>query len=198
LYIFIVNADIISVLFWTISIYLLLTFPIFVNFYGYYATKENKAFFGVDIFGIIKIVSGYAQIIKEGICIHINDKKAVIIPFQKILGLRKSFKPLKDFHIVRANLIVELSGAVDFFYPLSCIFTINYFVNSFGFYLSNIKPYVKLRSTTTLNLNRDYSDFLLNFTVILNLLMVIISFIKILMEKIIYASRKRKQNQYSR
>jgi hypothetical protein len=179
-----------------VTIYLLLVFPLFLNFNGYYCSG-NKIFFYFELFGFIKILSGYAQVYKDGIGIHLTDKKALFIPFSNFLGLGKSIKPLKDYHLIKASIYFDLPGEKDLVTTVVLSFLIDFIANFISFNLKNVKQYVKTKTNTIINQHRELFALSLNFTVVFNIFMIVLSLIKMLMEKIYYETRKRKQNKFS-
>jgi len=110
-------------------------------------------------------------------------------------GIRKKFKPLKDYHFIKFNSILELGGKNDLINAISAGFIHNYIFNYLEWFFYHKKPYVDLKYKTIIIKDTNKLNYYCNLTVIFNLLMVVISLIKILMEKIIYAIRnKARQN----
>ena len=99
---------------------------------------------------------------------------------------------VKDYHLLKFNSILNLGINENLLRLDVATFysTITYFL---GEHLRVIKPYFDLKNT--LNLHEDSNE--LNFTcsteLVFNLLMVIMSAIKIIVEKFIYAIKSRKQ-----
>ena len=72
-----------------VIVFSLLIFPIFINI-GFAIRKTNNIFriyFYLNIFGLINILSGFAETKKEGIFIHYKNDKAKLL-----IGLGKGKK----------------------------------------------------------------------------------------------------------
>lgn len=180
----------------SIVIFITLIFPIFINLDACFIKERSKIYYKISLFYIINILNGYIELIEEGIIIHLNKFKAVIIPYKNLLGMRKKFKPLKDYHFLRFNSILELGGENDLMNSFSIGYVYNYIFQYVNWFLYHQKPYVKLNNKTIIYKDDNRLNYYCNITVILNLLMILISVIKILMEKILYAIRnKTKQNK---
>jgi len=178
----------------TLIISAILIFPIFINFDLCFIKDNKKLYYKLSLFGI-KVLRGYVELIKEGVVIHLNKYRAIIIPYKKLFGIRKKFKPLKDYHFIKFNSILELGGKNDLINAISAGFIHNYIFNYLEWFFYHKKPYVDLKYKTIIIKDTNKLNYYCNLTVIFNLLMVVISLIKILMEKIIYAIRnKARQN----
>ncbi len=193
LYIKIINANIKIVLITVILTYVLLIFPIFIRFNVAYSNEVSKVFYKVKLFNFIVLFYGYVEKIDEGIAIHLNKRKAIIITNDKIFDVGNKIKPLKDYHVIKFNAQIDLGSKENVIAPLSLAYVINFVAQYFEWFLENSKPYVKYNKV--INVYEDEELFLLktNATFVLNLLMITISIIKILVEKTFYAIKNRKQ-----
>ena len=178
-----------------IIIYVFLIFPTFVSINAFFSKKTGKLYFGIFIFGIIKILSGYAQTCDDGYVIHLSDKKAVFTPYKSLFEIKNTVAPLKDYHISKIDWFIELGSDNSVMAPLAAAYILN-FINYFarGFIFSN-RPYLKINNGISVYEEKDMLNFYIKTVVILNLLMIIISLIKIFMEKILNVFRQRKQDQ---
>ncbi len=175
-----------------IIIFTVLIFPIFFNIDIKYNKADKKVFYRINIFKIT-ILNGYVELIKEGIAIHLTKRKAIIIPFNKMFEMRNKVKPLKDYHIIKLKLNIKFGIEESMIVPIALSFLSNYVLQVVKWFLFNKKPYVKLLTNFSVYENDDVLDLVTNATVVFNLLMVVISFIKIGVEKIYYAVQNRKQ-----
>ncbi len=193
MYIKIINANIDCVIISIFLISLFLIFPLFLNGSLYYANEYKKVFFNIRLFGVVKIIGGYGEFIKDGIAFHLTKNKAIIFTTASVTGMKKKMKPLKDYHFLKIRSVIELGGDNSLEQILGFSFLINYIDLILKWYLNNIKPY--LVYDNKINIYEDKNVFKVYFdsTIVLNLLMVLISIIKILVEKIIYAIKIRKQ-----
>lgn len=171
--------------------FILLTFPLFVKFDVCYIKTKNKMFYKISLFNVIKILKGYVELIKEGIVIHLTKRKAIIIPYKNIVGIRKKFKPLKDYHFIKLNSILEI-GFKDDLVNSFFVGNVNNFIFEFvNWFFYHKKPYVNLKNKTLLFENDKRLNYFLELTVVFNMLMILVSGIKILMEKILYVFRNK-------
>ena len=56
-----------------------LIFPLFLSIDLAYTGENAELYFGVRLFGFIKLLSGYAEKIKEGFAFHLSEKKDFLI-----------------------------------------------------------------------------------------------------------------------
>ncbi len=186
MYIKIVNANIkYIVLYAVVIIFSLLIFPIFITVKANLSKEKNKLFFAFNLFGL-RVFRGYAELISEGIIIHLTKTKAVIIPFDKIFEVRKSVEPLKDYHFIKLTTKVDLGNETSVIEPLFFSLLIDYFYNIIGWFVKNKKPYVKLSNNFNVYEGEDKLEIYLSITIVLNILMVLLSLIKILVGKLVY------------
>ncbi len=155
--------------------------------------QENKLFYYINLFGIINLLKGYVERKKEGFAIHLTKRKAIIIKYSQIFSFRKKIKPLKDYHFIRFYTDVQIGNKDSAVYP----FTISFLLDTLHKYLSwffyQDKPQLKTKTNVFLVEGEQKLEVFIKVTVALNLLMVLISVIKIIMEKLIYANKNRKQ-----
>ncbi len=147
----------------------------------------------IKLFGFIKIIYGYIELIDEAIAIHINNKKAILIFYKDIFSMRKKFKPLRDYHVFKLNTAISLGVLDDEVQRLNFAIMYNFIFNIIGQCTSQIKPYLSLKSNIILYEKENIFMFRVRSTFVFNILMVLISLIKIFLEKIIYAVKSRTQ-----
>lgn len=186
------NANIKVVLTAFIIVYIILIFPIFLTIKIRVNKGNNRLFYTIVIFGFIKLLNGYLELIKEGIAIHLTRYKAIIIPLKNIFEMRNKIKPLKDYHIIKFNIELALGLNNSLILPVSISFLLNYILQYVEWFLYNKKPYVKIDTNISLYENDNIADLHVKATVVFNLMMVIISLIKIGVEKVFYAIKNRK------
>ena len=168
-------------------------FPIFFNINCYASLKERKIFFCLTLFNFLKIAGGYIEYLYDGIFIHYTNTKAYLITNKKIFGLQKKFKPLKDYTIIRWNMAIDYGCGHNIMQCCTISFLLCYVIEQIKWFLYNSKPYLETNNKINVYKEEKFLKIYLNFTFIFNVLMVIISVIKILMEKILYALSKRCQ-----
>ena len=174
---------------WIIIAFVLIVFPIFINIDALYDSDAKKMFFSINIFGLVKILSGYCELIDVGIAIHVSKTKAFIIEYKKLLGLGKSFKPILDLHVLKINVLIE-NGSEDAEFLL--------FINSFiGLtscfvkeWLAHNKPYLKYNLNVN-TLEKKRKNIYIATTIVFNIFIILLTLLKFIGEKIIYGIRAR-------
>ena len=172
--------------------FICIIFPIFLNINLFFSKNLKKLFFSLSIFKIIKF-GGYVEKIKEGFAIHFSEKSAIIVPYKSLFGMGKTIKPLQDYHFIKLKTLLEIGDKEQVLLPMTIGFLINYFNMFLDWFLFNRKPYLDLDNKVSVYEGEDVFNVYLNVLVVFNLLMVLISILKILVGKIIYAIGSKKQ-----
>ena len=189
------NANIINVLTVVLILFIIIIFPIFLGVDVCYLNSQKKIFYNIRLFDI-NIFSGYIEAKKDGIFIHLTKKKAFFIPYKSLFSMRKSIEPIRDYHLIKFNSIIEIQGKSS--YNLTMInFIHNYVARQLSWFFYHKKPYFDFYNKIITNENENFNlDIFIDSVVLFNLLMIFMSFIKIIVGKVIYAIRKKtKQNQ---
>lgn len=185
-------ANIIIMLLAIIITYFLLIFPIFITGDLIINKNKNEISYTIKIFWVIKLLYGYFELDKEGIIIHLNKKKAILIRYDSLLSVRKKFKPLKDYHLLKFNSTLDF-GARENYLSIQTATFYSLMGQILGDNLKIFKPYFETNNTINIYEDSNELNFRCNAELVFNLLMVIISVIKIIVEKIIYAIKSRTQ-----
>lgn len=154
--------------------------------------KNHGLKYSIKIF-FIKILYGKIEKQPEGIVIHLNKKKAILIFYKDIFGMKEKAKPLKDYHLINLNCQLDLGIKNNLIAATEIVFLYNYTTELIKWLTFNKKPYFSLQSKVNIYENKDIFNYSLKCTILLNLLMILISLIKIFVEKIYYAFRNRLQ-----
>lgn len=158
--------------------------------------KYRKIFFGIYLYGAIKIFGGYIEKISEGLAIHYTNKKAIIIRSKDLIGARKSIKPFMDYHFVKFKTLTE-TGVGETVTHLYALLIINFINNATAKILNKKKPYLTIDNGFNLYANEDIFNLFLKSNVYLNLVMIVSSIIKVLTEKTVYAfMQRRNKNRF--
>lgn len=174
-------------------IFIILIFPIFINVKFHYSLQEKKMFYYINLFSFINLLSGYVERIEEGFAVHVTKNKAIIIEYSSLLTFRKKVKPLKDYHFVKFYTDIQIGTNDSAFFPFTVSFLVQMIQNFFSWFFYHKKPQLKTETNVFLIEGENRLEIFCKVVVVLNLLMMLISLIKILTEKIIYANRNRKQ-----
>lgn len=171
----------------------ILFFPIFLNFDFVLKKDLQRLWYGIHLFGIIKLIGGYIERIKDGFAIHITKNKAIILNYSDIFGARKKIKPLKDYHFIRFYSLLELGSENCDEKYISAAFITSYLGSMLGRYFGFEKPYLRMKNDVSLFVGENVFNLYFSGTVVFNLLMVVLSIIKICTGKIVYAFGKGKK-----
>lgn len=161
---------------------IVLSFPLLFEGSFYYDMNRKKYAFSLKIFRI-KILGGYFSTYPGGLAMHVSDKKAVLIPFNRMNDDRKKFAFIKTFRLIRFHLTTE-TGAE---YLLQCMIIhalIRGYLQQKAQYALNIKTGVWLTDGDVLRLSGNWLMFF-------NLFMLIKNFIVFLKEKMKILWRKK-------
>ncbi len=177
-----------------IVIFIVLIFPLFLSIKTVYCFKQKKLFFGVYLFSI-KILGGYVELVADGIAIHVTKKKAFLILYKNLIKMRVSVKPLQDYHFIKFKVYTDIGIKQNILPILSCVFFFDYVWQSATFFLKTQKTYITFENNINVYEGEPRFNVYIDTTILLNVLMIMISLIKIFVEKIVYGISKRKQNK---
>lgn len=157
--------------------------PIFIKTDSHYDMNRKKLGFSLFIFGFIKILGGYIGTYKGGLALHLSEKKAILVPYNKLNSERKRFSFIKTFRIITFNVTIE-TGA-EYLLPISLTQTLmrTYFL-SMGGDVNKIKNNLWLTDGDVLRIS-------LRSVLAFNLYILIKNFIKFIKEKIKILWRKK-------
>lgn len=177
----------------TILIVVLLNFPIFLDANVIYKRETNKVALDFKIYRLLRVFSGFIKPVENGIEIYYHKKMKKIF-YTKMLGIRKTIKPFYDYHFIKVKTKIEIGNGNSLIMPLSKGFLL-YYVNSFiRDFLKYKKPHLKIDNTINVYENENLFNVFFETKIILNLLMIVISLIKIISGKIINAKKISQQN----
>lgn len=177
-----------------ICTYSVLIFPIFISVRIGFTGKDKKLTLSAKLFGFIKVFNVKIVKTEGGLLMVKKSGKNTFIPYKKLLGLKKSFEPFKDYHVLRVKTQLDI-GTKETIYALTGGFIVSFTEQTLGVVLRELKPYVKLDNAVYVHENENVIKLNAKIVAVVNLLTAIISLIKIITEKIIYVIR-RKQNKF--
>ncbi len=185
-------ADIIRVILIISAIFFALIFPIFVSVFAIFRKGGKSLAFEAYIYGMIRVFKG--SILQRGgfFIVKHTFKKAEYIPVYDIFTFKKSVKPLNDYHIISLRSLTETGISGDAFLPIIGADSFAFINGIAGEILTANKPYLKIRNDLNLYENENRFNVFVKTVVVFNLLMVILSVIKILTGKLFYAIGKSK------
>lgn len=165
----------------------ILLFPIYTHVDIFFNKSCKKAYVNVNLYKFLKIFGGYFSLYKGGVALHLNDRKAILFPYKNIFDIRNKVEPLKDYHIKKINFRLDVGyrncQEISIYLP----FVYVWHNELLGNVLSQVKPYLDYENSLYVYENDNRFNIFLEITTIFNLLMVLISLVKISMEKLLNA-----------
>lgn len=140
-------------------------------------------YFCLKIFSKIKILSGYIQFIKDGIAIHLTEKKAIIIPYLIKFDLQKTYKLAKEYNVTSFCSIIEY-GNFDLIKNTKVAIVHNSINNLICPIIHDRKQYLKIKNDLVLYNTNTKPKITIKFVLLFNLVSIISTLIKIILEKI--------------
>ena len=125
--------------------------------------------------------------------IKIGKKKKIFIEFFNFFGLKQKIKPLKDYHFIKISSLFEFGRTKNSVSAGTICFIYNYILQIVNWYFYHKKPYLSLNNKTIFYENENVLKISVYATLVFNFLMVTISILKIILEKILYAIRRKKR-----
>ena len=160
----------------SLSIIVLLFFPIYVKTDGHYDMNGRKLAFSVSLYKIFKVFGGYIATYKGGLAVHVSSKKAILIPYKDLNNERKRFSVIRTFRLKGLNVTVE-TGPEYLLHVGSMQILLRIIFFAMGGKKEKIENNVWLTDGDILRIS-------LNFIVRFNLFIILRNFIKYLKEKI--------------
>ena len=176
-------------------VFTLLIFPIYLTINLNFDYELKQLNFKAKIFGV-KVLTGFVVTNKRSFSVIFWGKKRKEIPYENLLNVKEKVKPLIDYHVIKADILTQIGNGDGIIYPLCVGFISSFISNILGYVLDKKKPYVRLKNNT--EIYEDEYLFRVNCTlgIVFNLLMILLSLIKILTEKIINGLRKQNKFGY--
>ena len=160
----------------SLSIILLLFFPIYLKADGHYDMNGRKLTFSISLYRFFRVFGGYIATYKGGLAMHVSPQKAILIPYKDLNRERKRFSIMRAFHLHKINLTVE-TGA-EYLLPSA---TIHGILRTIFFLLGGKKE--KIENNVWL-VDGDVLRVTMNFTIRFNLFILLIKAIITIKEQI--------------
>ncbi len=103
----------------SLSILILLFFPIYLKADGHYDMNGRKLAFSISIYRFFRVLGGYIATYQGGLAVHVSPKKAILIPYKDLDNERKRFSIMRTFRLLKLQITTE-TGAE---YLLPCAAT---------------------------------------------------------------------------
>lgn len=168
---------------------IVLIFPIISDIELLYTGKDS-CYFCFSVFGLHVF---YGLIKKEtaSLSIHTNffhKQLTIKSPYE----IKKSIKPLNDYHFIKLNALIDAGQEDEYEATFNTTLILSTLFNGIIDIVKYEKPYLDLNYYVNLY-DKNILKVYIRSVIIFNILMIILSLIKILTEKTIYAIRTRKQ-----
>lgn len=172
---------------------LLFFLPVFVTAEAFVNVGENKAWFAVSPYKI-KLFGGYAQLGKEGIAVHLTEKKAVFIYYRQMAETKKKFEITQGFQLWEYRQVIETGGAET---PLAAIYSagIQSVCGALFSVLQTRYPFLSLKNSVLLA-ETPCLKLTIKSTVVFNGLVLTVAIAKKILEAIINWIRKRRSIRF--
>lgn len=178
-----------------ITVFLIFAFlflPFILDVGVVFPLKAKKGYFSIRLYGIIPILSGYLELLKDGLCVHLTKNKAIIFPYKKIFDIKTTIKPIKDFQIIKFNLNIDVGSSDNDFLPLYLANVLSFASNVVGKALKERKNYLNFNTDVNIY-NYDTFNLYLSGKVMFNVLIIILEILRFILEKIVNVFRFQKQ-----
>lgn len=174
---------------------LILLFPIFISMDAYVNPLQGKLFFVLRLFGLLPVFGGYMTVEKEGIAMHISEKKAILFPYKDMGKERKKFEITAGFQTYTFKSTVEI-GFEDFpFAAFSAAALLQTLSAAIFPVLKRRKPFLTLKNSVFLSENAHGVRITAHLITVFNQLTVIIAIIKIILEEMIQLWQAKKNTR---
>ena len=172
-------------------IFIILFFPIFINFDVFCEPKKNKFAFNSTLFGFIKILKGKIKLTNEGIIFIFSNKKQKVIFYNKLFNFRNKVKTIKDFHLVSFNSLIEVNYEKNDLSALSACFIYSFILREIKWFFYHKKPYLNLDNKITYLNEKNALKVSIYATALVNIFIVLINIIKYFWGKLFNANGKK-------
>ncbi len=169
---------------------LLYLFPVFLWAEVYADAGERKAWFSLSLFRIFRIFGGYAEVRKEGLALHLTEKKAVLLPYAAIGETRKKFEIAQGFQLWQFRQVVETGGAGKPYGVILAALIQTAAAQAFAI-LKTRHPFLSVRNSILLE-NRAVFKVSIETAVVFNGLVVTVTLIKKGLEVFLNWIRKKR------
>ncbi len=178
----------------TFAGFLLTFFPIFLWLDSYVDIPKNRAWFSLSLYRHLKLFGGYGQLDREGIAVHLTEKKAVFVPYDKMGDTRKKFEITKGFQLWRLHQTVETGGAESLYGIFIAALLQSVGGGTFA-YLRTKHPFLSLENNTLLS-DKACLKFSFETATVFNGFVIGMAFMKKALEVFLNWIRKKRSTAF--
>lgn len=173
-----------------ILVFIILISPIFLNIKFIFQKNKREVFVIVKLFNLFSIIKCRIRIENTNILLFINKKFFKCVSLNKLLNMRKNIEPLKDYHIINFKILFSIGLKEQLYSGFFYSSLYSMLINTLYPIIKVKKPYLNFENYLNIDLDKNDLQVYLKTTVLLNLLMIFLSFIKILIGKIVLWKKK--------
>ncbi len=164
-------------------IFFMLYFPLKTIGYGYFDFVKKSYSFGVFLFGL-KLISGYVIFEKNSVDFYVGKNTIKRVLYAEFLDFKKEFEPLKGYWLKDLILIAEF-GENSLEKPIKTAIVTSAIGEVFFRLFSNKLYGAKFGADYLVRADKRSCNFNVKIGVLFNLFTVIISLLKVLLEKVV-------------
>lgn len=170
--------------------FVLIIFPIYLKF-DLHVENKPVIYYQFSLYGLINFFYGRVKFNKNKLEIYGNLIKNKVLRYKDIINFRSKIKPLKDYHLISFSSMIELGDSDNILKPLSCLFVLDNVSNIIKPIVWKNKPYLIINNQLNIYQDKNLFNVYIKSACMLNILMIILSIFKILMEKVFNGFRKK-------
>ncbi len=164
-------------------------FPVFLSTDVYLNVFENRAWFAFSLFGL-KVFGGYAEVRKDGIALHLTEKYAILLAYERMGETKKYFEITDGFQLYRLHQTVETGGSESAYGVMIAALLQSAGGAAFAV-LRTRHPFLSLKNGTVLS-DRPCLKITLGTTTVFNGFVLTLAIVKKLLEAFLNWIKKRK------
>lgn len=166
-------------------------FPIIIRIEASFTTERKKVYFNVELYNLIKVLSGYCVAVKNGLSVSLfNNSLQINVPYNKLVGANKKMKLFKSVNIINIYSLVMISVKNDLLKSVGAAFACSLLTRIPGFMLASKKPRVRYYSDVVSMTENSFFNYYVSVSLIFNFVSIAIVMIKLLLEKLICKPKK--------
>ncbi len=178
-----------------VAIFAFSIIPLIINLECKFKSNKKEIFFCVKLFWLFTIIKGTLHFTNEGIIIYFR-KKTKVITYGSLLNVGEKIKPLKDYHVLSFDSLIEIGYIDDLLIECLCLTKIlNYFTNLITHYLLVNKPFIKLNNQINVYEGDKRLNVYIKTKSIINVVTVLIGLVKLLWRFINEKRKSRNKNK---
>lgn len=92
------------------GIVIFLLFPVVLHVNVFLDVLRRKCCFSLQLFRCIKLYSGYITVYRGGLAFHLSKGRAVLLPYNEMLGSRNKLEVMRGFRLISCGYIAEIGA----------------------------------------------------------------------------------------